>query len=400
MTNSPNNGLNIEESPQKLTIVKKWQHSSSTLFLLAGLIMAGFCSFLVLSSLENLLFNNSFKVAKLMAFAFLLFPLFFALFGFLLSYVAFSTFVNKTTIRIEGDLVQIESGPLPLLKAKQIPTTALKQIFVRSALGLTKSFQLSYIDKEDRAQSLLGSFLSFNLPDFNLWEAKEIERRLESFLGISNQAILGEELLAETTKVAGESYPGQAESGNENSAATAILACPESLFFEETRDGFYIFKKWRSPAIAFYTIVAIFLNVGSWVFAISSIQTSIDKGGESYLMALFAIPFMIWGIWMLRIVLAMILNTSTFHISHKELVLSSSPIKVFRNYTIPLNEIIAIEVLTKTRSTKSSTTYYKVLALNLSQGRQIEVYHNSIMMLSDEEVIYLQEKLKRKLGLS
>jgi len=398
MSYTPNSGLSIDESTQKLTITKKWPLSNTLIFIIIGPLLAGFCSFLVLNALDSLSYNTN-LATRFIGFIYLLFPIFFTLLGCLISYIGISSFFNTTTITVEENLIRIQSGPLPLLKEKQIPKEQLKQIFVRSAQSLVKSFQLSYIDPTHQAHSLLGSFLTLSFPDFNLWEAKEIERRLESFLGISDQVVLGEEQLANRPKVAGETYSGQVEPPKETVVSAPILACPESLFLEETVDGFHVFKKWRSPSILFYGMVAIFLNIGTWMFAINSIQTSIKKGGESYLMALFAIPFMIWGLWMARVVFAMLMNTSTFHINHQELVISSGPIRVFRNYTIPLNEIVALEVLTKKLSSKNYISYYKVLALNLSQGRQIEVNHNSMMTLTDEEVIYLQEKLNRKLGL-
>jgi len=420
--------LDIQESPHKLLIIKQWNRLLGYIFTGFSILWTSIASF-IFSGFTNNLWNFDapiFVIGFQLIFAII--PMFFILIGVAIFYIGIAHIFNKTIIKIENGLVEINHGPIPLMRAQRIPQQNITQIYVSDApqnkdtnTGANNGYQISYIDNAERGRPLMGrlGFLPISLPLFEFTEARTIERCMEDFIGIEDKAVFNAETnqnksLLERKKLyedaleanrddKKEKYSNK-ESNNyreeETSSETSLnlLPIPESLMVEESIDGLFIFKKWRSPIVIFYIIFATIWNAVTWTIA-SLIGWAVISTGEFLLIffALFLIPFISIGVWMIIMSLSIIFNTTTIHVGNSELVISHSPIPSMRNRRFLLENIRNFELLTRTRRTKNGSYTYQVLAINVVNGPQIELAANSMMSFSEEEVQYLEHKLTKSL---
>lgn len=420
--------LDIQESPHKLLITKKWNSMMGYILTGFSIIWTAMSSFIFGGFTSGLWSFDAPIFVIALQFLFGIIPMFFVLIGIALFYGGIAHIFNKTVIKIENGLVEIKHGPIPLMPSQRIPQQNITQIYVSDAPQNTDSsnsnnngYQLSYINREEQTRPLMGRlrFLPVSLPFFELPEARMIERRIEDFLGIEDKAVfnaqttqkkslLERKTLYEEALEADEDYKKEKYSNTESNyhgeeeasseRGLELLPIPESLMVEESMDGLFIFKKWRSSIVIFYIIFATIWNSITWTIA-SVLGWAVIQSGEFSLIffALFLVPFLGVGLWMIVMSLSIIFNTTTIHVGNEELVISHSPIPSMRNRRISLRDIRGFELLTRTRSTKNGTYTYQVLAINVNNGTQIELANNSMMSFSEEEVQYLAQKLTKTL---
>jgi hypothetical protein len=419
--------LRILEKPHSLKIIKKWNRT-------LGLILSGFSILCILITgfifggfSENYFdFSAPFPIIAFQL-IFAVVPMFFFLVGLSIFYAGIAHIFNQTVIHIENGLVLIKHGPFPLIPRQRILQQNISQIYLKDQQVFTnqdpknQGYQLYYINKEEQSRPLMGQLfmLPLSLPWFERAEAKEIERLMENFMGIEDKEVMNavnsiiitenpQKTIAEKItlydKAMGRMEAPKSEiylneshyqEGEYSENSQVLLPSPQSLMIEESIEGLFIFKKWKSPIVIFYIIFGIIWNAIAWTIAVVLVYSIISSGSLQLLVfALFVLPFLGVGIKLALKSLAIIYNTTTIHVSNSELIISHRPIPAFKNHSISLNNILNIESITKTRSNKNGTYQVNVLAIKTKDDKHIEIEISNMLSFSDEEVQYLAQKLK------
>jgi len=113
---------------------------------------------------------------------FMLFPLIHVAVGLGLTYYTVALFINKTTIKVNQDAIEIKHAPLPWFGAKTIETKNIKQLYVkekanRGKNGTTYTYQLFAQQKGiKKAIKVLGGDIIGDSED-----ARLMEQEMESF---------------------------------------------------------------------------------------------------------------------------------------------------------------------------------------------------------------------------
>ena len=113
-----------------------------------------------------------------------------ALVGVGMTYFIICTFANSTDITIDPRHVSVKIHPFPWPGGKDIPTTDIAQLYcdkqvTQTKNGTSKSYSVKIIDKHGKSTKLIAGLR-------DVQEAKFIEDKVESILGIENQPVTGE----------------------------------------------------------------------------------------------------------------------------------------------------------------------------------------------------------------
>lgn len=113
--------------------------------------------------------------------------------GLGVGYSAIATFVNKTSLKVSEDSLQIGSGPLPWFDRKKIPIETIKQFYVQEKEHYNQehgntyfTYQLRVILEDGQDEKLIVVDQS----DSKI--VKQVEHKIETFLGLPDYKIKGE----------------------------------------------------------------------------------------------------------------------------------------------------------------------------------------------------------------
>lgn len=121
------------------------------------------------------------------------FPILHVAAGIGLTYYTICLFFNRTDISIADQQLDIHHSPIPWWKGNvNLPTKDIKQIYVKEKInsnkngGQTRSYVLNCKMMDGSDKKLL------NVGVLDAQQAKELEHRLEAFIGIDNEPVPGE----------------------------------------------------------------------------------------------------------------------------------------------------------------------------------------------------------------
>ena len=278
--------------------------------------------------------------------------------------------------------------------------------------------------------------LPVSMPVFNLKDAQLLERMFEEHFGIEDEAVLIEIKKTETSasnntnkaleKPREENYYEEEESPyhpneqpfyeeespyhpNETpyyegalkkSKNSPLIGAPGSLIMEENVDGLFIFKKWRSAIVIFYIIFGAIWNAVIWTAA-SFVYPLLFSGQTHLLMpALFMIPFIGVGIYILYSAIAILFNTTTVHADQEFLIIQNRPIPSGKNHRIEISNLLGFEVDKEKKSSKNGSYWVYSLVSILDNGSRVKLLKgDSFMSYSEEEINFLKSKLSAYIGL-
>ncbi len=122
----------------------------------------------------------------------LLFPLIHVVIGVGLGYYSLALFLNKTTLNVSGDNLKIKHSPLPWLGNNlNLDVNDLEQLYVKEYKKSREGN--TYYSYELRGKVVGGKDIKvLGLQDMESFEAKELERKIEDFLGIQDYRVAGE----------------------------------------------------------------------------------------------------------------------------------------------------------------------------------------------------------------
>lgn len=437
-------GLQIKKELHQITIEKPWSRTTGGILVAFSIVWTSIASFIGSGFIESIfydLFSGEFHPIQLIFAFFGLIPLAFIALGICMFFVGIAMLLNKTTILVEGDLLTTTHGPLPIIRQKQRPKQAIKQIFVQeivtnrspqSSATMGSSYQLAFINPHNQIESLFGSLfgLPIGFPSFTLEEAQQLEKLLEDYFGIEDHAVenevrknplqsgaaledskekftLSEENLYRTEESPyhpNETPYFESEANkyptHEKQAGMALIAAPKSLIIEENIDGLFIFKKWRSPIAIFYLVFGAIWNSVVWTAVSLIFPLLLSGNSELWLFALFLLPFIGVGIYILFSAFAIIFNTTTIHAKQGELIINHAPLPAGKNHRIPVRELIGLEVKSEQRRSKNRTYWVHSLMGIRENGTRFHLLKaNSFMNFSEEETNFLNVKLSRYLHL-
>lgn len=121
---------------------------------------------------------------------FKLFPLIHVAVGVGLSYFTLCGFLNKTRIVVSGESLRVRHGPLPWPGSREVPTRELAQLFTVEKISRTKNGESRDYQVQARTRGGGDVKLLTGLPEVE--QALFIEQQLEAYLGIRDEAVMGE----------------------------------------------------------------------------------------------------------------------------------------------------------------------------------------------------------------
>ncbi len=423
------NKLSIIRDNQQLIIQKKWDKAQGMAFLVFGIFWTGITSFISSGFLD--IFQNDGNAPvflKVILIVFSLMPLLFLLLGLGIFYTGLAMLLNQTKIRVDSDMIFSQSGPIPLVGQKRLASSSIQQIYVQQQSSSSKdnnpsNYQLSYLDQHNTSKFLFGklAFIPISMPSFSLEEAQKLEKILEDFLGIENQAVpmevgfqdqakISEEEIEVSNKgfwqeerpsIPKEEVSNPKEATNKEARSSLLLAYPESLVVEDSSDGLFILKKWRSSMVIFFIIFALFWNVGVWGIGSSLIGARMSEAeafGLPFL--LFLIPFLAVGIWLIYKCLSMLFNSTHIFITQEEFRMSTRPIPNGRAISLPREEISTIRLREEKRSRDNGIYWVYTLELIDLRGKTYKIGGRYFINWTEEEAKFLHLKIKDYLQLN
>jgi len=173
--------IEIYEDDQSISIVLDWFTPVAYFLAFFSTIWCGF-----------LVVWYSMALAGGASLPFLLFPLLHVAVGIGLAYYTLCLFRNKTYIDIDPDYLMVTHKPIPWWKGnKDLRTSQISQLYVKEKSSRTKNgTKITYelrAKMKDRKDELL-----FNLESLESHQLLDIEKKLETFMGITDEPVKGE----------------------------------------------------------------------------------------------------------------------------------------------------------------------------------------------------------------
>lgn len=173
--------IRVSESPTELRIERPWFSIDKLFYLVIGLVVDGF---LVGSYYEALITNKT-----IVGFPW---PLLSMGVSVLLTYKIIQHIVNRTEIRVSAGSVTFADRPISLEPPQRLGVGEIDQVFCRQAgtgpnevsSGL-ESFEVVAIDKAGTHHCMMRGLKEIS-------HAQYIERRIETYLGITDRWVAGE----------------------------------------------------------------------------------------------------------------------------------------------------------------------------------------------------------------
>lgn len=404
LPSKPPKGLELVESSNQLLLTKEWKNPMGYILLIFSIVWTAFASVFVtsaLSSLDGLWF---------LSIPFLLVPLVFVALGLWMFYVGLQFIYNRSTIKVEEGQVFIETRPFARYPHKSLYKHEIKQIFVKRVNFNSQKetinagppiYSIYYIDQHGKTQPFFWGFkfLPVAFPFFGAAEGKYFERKIEDFLSIKDADIKTYSTNEEQLKTPVYNEQGE-EIGlkDEDEQTTDVMPIPASLEVEESAEGLFIFREWRSPMAIFLFIFGLVWSsiVGPMVYFVFSAIGELGAGG--IFIALFMLPFIAVGLGMIYAGIATWVNTSTIHLDRDYLRVSHQPLPWKGSLRIPRLDIENIDVRTETRRGKNGS--YLVTLLSITQrgkNKPISINYGNLNP-NDEECLFIEYKLKQFLN--
>ena len=174
--------LKIKKDGQGVNFILTWYSPMAIgLAIISAMLFGSFFSF------------YSFLSGKGMELVLALIPLLFLALGFVTGYVSLCLFLNKTYIHLSEKDLHLHHQPLPWPgNHLQIPRSAIKQLYVKEKIRISKKGGKSY-QYYLMAQLKSGTEKKlFTLDTFPSDQLRKLERSLEYYLRIPDQAVNGE----------------------------------------------------------------------------------------------------------------------------------------------------------------------------------------------------------------
>lgn len=181
---SKKNKIQVIEEDHELSLSYKWFDPIKAVFFTFFSLMWNGVSF---AAFANVLSTTGFNVGSLMLLPFLAI-------GMGLAYYTGSVYVNRTRLTVSEDSIKIGAGPLPWPQGnKIIPAADLKQLYVKEKEHYNQENGTTYYSYELRAklQDDQDEGLMV-ISDADPKVVKEIEQKMEGFLGLPDYKIKGE----------------------------------------------------------------------------------------------------------------------------------------------------------------------------------------------------------------
>lgn len=177
--------LDVYEGLSQLTISFKWFKPVYYFTLLFSIVWCGFLLFWY-SMAFGALFSGENEGIWIM----LLFPLLHVAVGVYLAYYTLCGFLNKTFIEVNSHSLTVRYEPLPWFGARHLMRASVKQLYTiqhvqSSKNGRTITYRVQAITTENKSITLVRDLDTAQHAQF-------IERKIEQYLGIENQAVEGE----------------------------------------------------------------------------------------------------------------------------------------------------------------------------------------------------------------
>ncbi|WAC20649.1 hypothetical protein OVA24_04550 [Luteolibacter sp. SL250] len=168
------------------------------------------------------------------------------------------------------------------------------------------------------------------------------------------------------------------------------VALPRGMKIEERMDGLTITRRWLDATAWFLLIFAVFWNGFMIVWSVISLSQGI------WAMSLFGLLHTGVGLFLIYLVLAMFLNSTTVKVTYDAVETRSGPLPWKGNKTIPKHEVEQFYCTEKVQRTKngSSVTYdvHAVLKGNRREKLAQGIRHH-------DQALFIEQQLERHLGL-
>ena len=109
---------------------------------------------------------------------FFLFPLIHVAVGVGLTYWVLATWLNTTTVRVDGETLSVRHGPIPFFGNQVIPTRSVRQLFVRKKVrqqknGVRVTWELHAETDDLASMKVLGGVRDRAQVDYIEWAVEQ-----------------------------------------------------------------------------------------------------------------------------------------------------------------------------------------------------------------------------------
>ncbi|MBX3741388.1 MAG: hypothetical protein KF712_10385 [Akkermansiaceae bacterium] len=168
------------------------------------------------------------------------------------------------------------------------------------------------------------------------------------------------------------------------------VALPRGMSIEERMDGLTITRRWLEAKVWFLLFFAVFWNGFMIVWNVISLSQGI------WMMSVFGLLHTGVGLFLIYLVLAMFLNTTTVKVTYDAVETRSGPLPWKGNKTIPKHEVEQFYCTEKVQHSKNgSSVTYKVEAVLKGNRRETLVQG----ITHHDQALYIEQQLERHLGI-
>jgi hypothetical protein len=168
------------------------------------------------------------------------------------------------------------------------------------------------------------------------------------------------------------------------------VALPRGMKIEERMDGLTITRSWMDASTWFLLFFAVFWNGFMIVWNVISLSQGV------WIMSVFGLLHTGVGLFLIYLVLAKFLNSTTVKVTFDAVESRSGPIPWMGNKSIPKSEVEQLYCSEEVKRTKNGTSVtYDVLAVLKGNRRQTltkGINHH-------DQALFIEQQLERHLGL-
>lgn len=181
--------IEVNENFSKLTISYRWLNSYSY-FLLIGMFII--FTIVITTLWDSFVSTSLFKELFDMPTFELLVVAMFASTGIYYAYYALCSVLNKTIVEVDGHAIKIWFEPLPWIGTDKILRADIKQLYTiqhvkaqDNRINLSISYRVKAVTQSNRSIILVQDITTAE-------QARFLERKIEQYLGITNEKVEGE----------------------------------------------------------------------------------------------------------------------------------------------------------------------------------------------------------------
>jgi len=183
--------IEVNENFSKLTISYRWLNSYSY-FLLIGMFLI--FTIVITTLRDSFVFDGTslFKELSDTPTLVLLVMAMFAITGIYYAYYALCSVLNKTIVEVDGHAINIWFEPLPWIGSDKILRADIKQLYTiqhvkarDNRINLSISYRVKAVTQSNRSIILVQDITTAE-------QARFLERKIEQYLGITNEKVEGE----------------------------------------------------------------------------------------------------------------------------------------------------------------------------------------------------------------